>query len=99
MNAQWALNSMLNKILTYLWIHHPRLGQPDTMLTIAVVSTFTVLIKFLVAGVTLKYGDKSITVGAIDAATTGVILAATLGAYVTRKYHSPPDGGSSDNKN
>jgi hypothetical protein len=90
---------MLNKILTYLWIHHPRLGQPDAMLTLAVISTLTVLIKFLIAGVTLKYGDKSITVGAIDSATTGVILAATLGAYVTRKYHSPPDGSKDDDKN
>lgn len=71
------------------WVKHPRARQPDTMLTLAVVSTAVVLIKFLLAGVTVSVGGASFVGGAIDSGVVAAILASTLGAYVARKYQSP----------
>jgi len=81
------------------WIKHPRSGDPDTMLTMALGAFLVCLGKFLVNGVILTFGDKSINLGVIDAGLIAALLTPTLGAYVMRKYSSSPDKkGEEDGK-
>lgn len=63
---------------------------------LAVGATASVILKFLLAGVTLKYGEKSIDFGAIDAMVIAAILTPTLGAihletFVGKKKVTPDD--------
>lgn len=74
-----------------LFINNPTLNRPDTMLTLAVYTTFVVLIKFLLSDIEigiLKFGP-------IDAGVIGALLTPTLGAYVARKWS---DGYARKNK-
>lgn len=64
------------------WLNHPKHG-PDSMLTISVYATFIVLLKVLLNGVKIT---DNLDFGTIDAALAGAVLAATLGAYVSRKW-------------
>lgn len=87
---------MLDKLIKLLWVVHPRSGTPDTMLTLAVLSTLAVLLKFIVSGVVLKYGDKTLTCGVIDPLAIAAILTPTLTAYVQRKKLNPPEKGATN---
>ena len=62
-------------------------GRPDAVLTFALFSVATVLMKMLFAGLTIKYKEFfTYTVMAPDAATIGAVFLPTLGAYVSNKY-------------
>jgi hypothetical protein len=59
-------------------------GERDAILTMAFIGFIVVLIKVLLSGVVI--GGKDLSLGSIDAATIGAVLAPTLGAYVARRY-------------
>ena len=73
-----------------MWIKHPRSKEPDAMLTLAVVAFVSVVLKFLTNDVVLGLGEKSVSLGKIDATLVGALLAPTLGAYVIRKQKDSP---------
>lgn len=73
------------------WLNHPRSGEPDAMLTIAVYATLTCLAKFLLNGVTVEILDKTINFGTVDAGLLTALLTPTLLAYVGRKFTDSPD--------
>jgi NhaP-type Na+/H+ or K+/H+ antiporter len=79
---------------SWLWIKHPRSGQADTMLTLAVLATLTAIGKFLLNGMVLTFmPGRSISFGTVDALLIGALLTPTLTAYVTRKMKDSPDAG------
>jgi len=62
----------------------------------AIGAVVSVLFKFIMAGVTLKAGTKSIDFGPIDGAVVAAILTPILGAihletYVNKKGNPPND--------
>lgn len=62
-----------------LWIHHPRTGEDDTMLTFAVGGLL----------ISVAIVATYITLGRLLADATGVVssvLGFTLGAYTARKF-------------
>jgi hypothetical protein len=68
-----------------LWLSNTS-GNKDAVLTMTVVGFAVILIKFLLAGIVLHFGDRSIEFAATDAASIGALLTPTLGAYVARRY-------------
>ena len=83
-----------------LWIKHPRTKKSDSMLTFSFYALLICLLKFIFSGTELVIGSFSWKFGIADSATIGVILGATLTAYVGRKWKSPPreSSGESDDK-
>jgi len=73
-----------------MWIKHPRSGQKDTMLTIAIFGAAIIFVKVLLNGVQVAIGGFSFDFGSIDGILVAAVLTPTLGAYVTRKFKSPP---------
>jgi hypothetical protein len=68
--------------MKFPFITHPRTGQKDTMLTMAVISTLAAVFKFLANGVTIG----TTNLGTIDATLLAALLTPTLGAYWARKH-------------
>lgn len=78
--------------MNFLWIKHPRSGEPDAMLTLAVAATVIALFKFAMNGVSITISTSVLQFGSVDAGLVGSILAPTLSAYVARKFKDSPDG-------
>lgn len=68
--------------MKFPFITHPRTGQKDTMLTMAVIATLAAVFKFLVNGVAVN----NINLGTVDATLLAALLTPTLGAYWARKH-------------
>lgn len=73
-----------------MWIKHPRSGEPDTMLTVAMVAFAITAFKYLTNGMSAG----SFEFGTTDPALLGAFLSCTLGSYVARKWKSPPPSSS-----
>lgn len=62
-------------------------GRRDPILTLAVVTTLAVLMKFLVSGLIVAVNaTTTITFGTIDGGIVGALLTPTLGAAVAHRY-------------
>lgn len=61
-------------------------GQPDAILTMAFIGFVIVMIKIIVGGASISFGDLSVSAGDVDAMTVAAVLTPTLGAYVARRY-------------
>jgi hypothetical protein len=61
-------------------------GSPDAVLTMTFIGFIIVMIKVLFAGFAINVAGREISVGTIDAATIGAILAPTFTAYVSRRW-------------
>lgn len=83
---------MLNRILSWFWIKHPRLQEPDTMLTVAVLSVVVCWIKFLFNDVSFTIAGHTFNCGHVDALAYGALLGPTLGAYTAKKWAPKKDG-------
>lgn len=68
-------------------------GKKDAVLTMAVVGFGFVLVKVLLAGVSLQFAGKEFGFGSIDGSVIAAILTPTLGAYVSRRYTDRKYGG------
>lgn len=68
--------------MKFPFITHPRTGQKDTMLTMAVIATLSAVFKFLANGVTIE----SVNLGTVDSTLLAALLTPTLGAYWARKH-------------
>lgn len=64
-----------------IWMRNTE-GKRDAVLTMTFMGFVVVLLKFLMAGVTL-FGFSA---GEVDASMIAAILTPTLGAYVARRY-------------
>jgi hypothetical protein len=71
--------------LHWFWFENAD-GQPDTMLSFAIMAFGLVFVKVLFAGVVFHIGGETYTLAPIDAATIGALLTPTLTAYVVRRY-------------
>ena len=58
----------------------------NTSEKIAVTSVATVLVKFFMAGLAFKWGDKGMTIGSVDGMVIAAILTPTLGAVHLGSY-------------
>lgn len=61
-------------------------GREDAVLTMAMIGFVIIVMKVLVSGIQLSFGDKVIAFGSVDASVIGALLTPTLGAYVARRY-------------
>lgn len=68
-----------------MWIKNTD-GKKDAMLTFSVLGFVFVLIKLLIAGASISFGDTSYSFGELDAGVVAGVLTPTLGAYVGRRY-------------
>lgn len=83
---------MLDKLLSWIWIKHPRSEEPDAMLTFAAIALFVCAVKFLLNGAIFMIGTHVINCGTTDSLSYAALLGPTVLAYVQRKLTSPPDG-------
>lgn len=65
-----------------LWILHPQTKKADPMLTLAVMSTVVVLLKFIFSGVEVA----GVKIGPLDAGVVASLLTPTIGAYAIRRH-------------
>lgn len=69
-----------------IWLKNSE-GEPDAMLTLAVIGFAVCLLKVLLGGIEFEIVEKhSWSLGSVDAATVAAILGPTLGAYVARRH-------------
>ncbi len=68
-----------------MWIKNTD-GKKDAMLTFSVLGFVFVLIKLMIAGVSISLGDAVYSFGDLDASSVAAVLTPTLGAYVGRRY-------------
>ena len=69
-----------------MWIKNTS-GKKDAMLTFAMISFFVVTFNILVATFeSLTFSEWSVSFKPMDAATMPAYLAATFGAYVSRRW-------------
>lgn len=83
---------MLDKLISWIWIKHPRSEEPDAMLTFAAIALFVCAVKFLLNGAVLTVGVHTVNFGTTDSLSYAALLGPTVLAYVQRKIQSPPDG-------
>ncbi len=61
-------------------------GRHDAMLTLSVITLVLILVKVLIAGVTVTVGTGSVMLGTpMDGGLVVALLGPTLGAYVARR--------------
>lgn len=90
---------MLDRVFSWIWVNHPRLGKPDAMLTLAVLATLTCIVKFLFNEVTFVVHGMTVNCGHVDSLAYGALLTPTLGAYAARKWKDSPDKKDGPNGN
>lgn len=61
-------------------------GKRDPVLTLAIVTTVVVLLKFLFSGFTMSVGGFTLNLGVVDGGIVGALLTPTLGAAVAHRY-------------
>lgn len=86
---------MLNKLLTNLWIKHPRTGQVDAMLSLVVFVVVICAIKFLFDGAHFVILGHAFDVGHTDSFSYGSLLTPVLGAHATREWKIGGDNDAS----
>lgn len=64
-----------------MWMLNSK-GNPDSMLTLGVISLGVVLVKFFLSEMTIG----PLVFGQLDGMVVAAILTPTLGAYVARRY-------------
>ncbi len=62
-------------------------GKPDFAMTAAVFSLAVVLAKVLAGGAVVHWGERTLTVGNLDAGLAAAVLGSTFTAYVFRRKH------------
>lgn len=72
------------------WMVRNSEGKRDAVLTMTLVGFAVILLKFLLAGVTVG----SFTFGDVDATVIGALLTPTMGAYVARRYTDKKHGNA-----
>lgn len=68
------------------WMIRNSCGKQDAMLTFCAIGLAVVVIKVLMAGVSLSDGAHSVTFGTIDGSIIAALLTPTLGSYTARRY-------------
>lgn len=82
------------------WIKNTK-GKPDAMLTFATISFAVVTLNILLATLGhFEFGRLKFSFSGMDSGTMTAYLAATFGAYVTRRWTDSDkrEAGSSDEK-
>lgn len=81
------------------WIKHPRTGQPDTMLTLAVAGFVFVIGLVTATTMYLIMHDRELTTLNSVAVLVGAILTPTVAAYTARKYTDGQLNNNNGDKN
>ena len=71
--------------INFVWFENAE-GEPDTMLSFAIVAFAIVCFKVLFGGMTFHIGTQVFALSTIDPTMVGALLTPTLGAYVIRRY-------------
>lgn len=68
-----------------IWIRNTE-NRPDAVLTMTLLGFLIVIVKVLLAGMSVVVNGNTYGFGTIDAAVIAAVLTPTLGSYVARRY-------------
>lgn len=85
----------LNKLLSYIWVIHPKDEAPSATLTFAFIALLVCSIKFLLNGVSFTFNGHVINCGTVDSLSYAALLGPTVLAYVQRKNASQSNSAGS----
>jgi len=68
------------------WMVKNSRGKPDSMLTFACIAFFVVILKFIASGSSFTVKNFNVDFPDLDPGITSVILASTLGSYISRRW-------------